>query len=160
MRGRVGSRMGAVAVIAAAFAASACTPIRTHQGYIIDDTLVQGIQVGVDNRDSVTGTLGRPTFTGQFDQRDWYYVSRNSKQLAFAMPRPAEQSVLHIRFDEAGNVTSVQRTGLEQVANISPSNERTPTVGRERSFFEELFGNIGAVGTTRGQQGSTPDNPQ
>ena len=68
--------------------AAGCTRIRDHQGHLIDDSLVAAIQPGVDNRDSVAGTLGRPTFVGQFDQRDWYYVSRNTRQLAFNMPRP------------------------------------------------------------------------
>ena len=137
-----------------------CTSIRDHQGYIMDQTLVSGIEPGVDNRESVTGTLGRPTFVGQFDQRDWYYVSRDTRQLAFNSPRPRTNDVLHVRFDEAGNVERVDRTGMELVANISPSKEETPTLGRDRSLFQELFGNIGAVGQAGRQGGSTPDNPQ
>jgi hypothetical protein len=54
--------------------------------------------------------------------------------------------VLHIRFDERGNVASVEKTGLEKVARIDPTNGKTPTLGRERGFFQELFGNIGTVG--------------
>ena len=139
-------------------ATAACTKVRAHQGYLADETLVAAIQPGVDNRDSVVSTLGRPSFVGQFDQRDWYYVSRQTKNLAFNHPRPDQQMVLHIRFDEAGNVAAVERTGLEKVASISPSDDETPTLGRDRSFFEELFGNIGRVGTT-GQSGGTTDNP-
>ena len=148
-----------VAVIACGLALAGCTRVRDHQGYMLDESLVTAIQPGVDNRESVAGTLGRPTFVGQFDQRDWYYVSRDTRQLAFNMPRPSAQTVLHVRFDEAGNVVSVERTGLELVANIEPTSEKTPTLGRERSLFEELFGNIGAVGG-RGVGGQTPDNPQ
>ena len=153
-----GSRaLAALALVGAALAAG-CSPIRDHQGYLVDDPLVEAIRPGVDNRDSVAGTLGRPTFVGQFDQRDWYYVSRHTRQLAFNMPRPASQTVLHIRFDAAGNVESVQRSGLEYVANIEPSSEETPTLGSERSLFEELFGNIGAVGQS-GRGAPTADNP-
>jgi outer membrane protein assembly factor BamE (lipoprotein component of BamABCDE complex) len=136
-----------------------CAPIRDHQGYLLDDALATAIQPGVDNRESVQSTLGRPTFVGQFDPRDWYYISRSTRQLAFGMPRPSEQTVLHVRFDEAGNVERVERTGLELVARIDPSNEETPTLGRNRSLFDELFGNIGAVGQT-GRGGQTADNPQ
>ena len=145
--------------MSAALFATGCTRIQDRQGYLIDDTLVSAIQPGVDNRDSVTQTLGRPTFTGQFDQRDWYYVSRSTKQLAFAMPRPTATTVLHIRFDEAGNVAAVERTGLDKVASIGPTGRKTPTLGRNKSFFEEIFGNIGAVGTTS-QGGQTADNPR
>ena len=45
--------------------------------------------------------------------------------------------------------SSVKRTGMELVATIDPSNDKTPTLGRDRSLFEELFGNIGAVGQAR-----------
>ena len=154
----IGSR-AALAVVGAAFLAAGCTPIRLHQGQVIDPTLADAVQVGIDNRDSVAGTLGRPTFTGQFDDRDWYYVSRETRQLAFNKPRPTDQLVLHVRFDENGNVESVQRTGMEYVVNVDPSRDETPTLGRDRSLFEELFGNIGAMGQS-GQRGQTADNPQ
>jgi outer membrane protein assembly factor BamE (lipoprotein component of BamABCDE complex) len=149
----------AVALVLSAGSLAGCTAIPDHQGYVIDEPLVTAIQPGVDNRDSVLGTLGRPTFVGQFDQRDWYYVSRETRQLAFNNPRPRENTVLHIRFDEAGNVERVDRTGMEFVVNIDPSDDETPTLGRERSLLEELFGNIGAVGG-RGRAGETADDPQ
>ena len=136
-----------------------CTRIVDHQGHVFEDPLVAAIQPGVDNRESVAGTIGRPSFTGQFDQRDWYYISRTTRQLAFNMPRPSEQTVLHVRFDEAGNVQSVERTGIELVANITPSGEETPTLGRRESLLRELFGNIGAVGQ-QGRSAPTSDNPR
>jgi outer membrane protein assembly factor BamE (lipoprotein component of BamABCDE complex) len=159
MISRFGRGAALAALLGSAMLASACTRIKDHQGHLLDETLIAAVQPGVDNRDSVVGTLGRPTFTGQFDDRDWYYVSRMTKQLAFARPQPESQTVLHVRFDEAGNVASVTRRGLEQVASINPSNDKTPTLGRERSFFEELFGNIGTVGAT-GDASQTADNPR
>ena len=154
-----GSRVAMTALLGAALLAVGCAPIRTHQGYVMDETLVTAIQPGVDNRESVTGTLGRPTFVGQFDDRDWYYVSRDTRQLAFNMPRPTDQDVLHIRFDQAGNVETVQRTGMELVVRIDPSSEETPTLGRERSLLREIFGNMGSMGQA-GRGGQTADNPQ
>lgn len=154
-----GSRSFAIALVAGSLLAAGCAPIRTHQGYVMDETLVSAVQPGIDNRESVVGTLGRPTFVGQFDNRDWYYVSRDTRQLAFNMPRPTSQSVIHVRFDEAGNVERVERSGMELVVNIDPTNEKTPTLGRETSLFRELFGNIGTMGAA-GQAGQTADNPQ
>lgn len=149
-----------VALGLTALLAAGCTSIRDHQGYVVDETLIAAVQPGIDNRESVAGTLGRPTFTGQFDDRDWYYVSRDTRQLAFARPTPSQQTVLHVRFDQAGTVERVERTGLELARAIDPMNGRTPTLGRDRSFFEEIFGNLGAVGTARGEAGQTADNPQ
>lgn len=135
---------------------SGCSQVRGHQGYIVDSVLTNSIQPGIDNRQSVEASLGRPTFTGQFDKDTWYYVSRETKQLAFNSPSPKEQMVMRVTFDQAGNVTTVDRTGLELVASISPNGDKTPTLGRDRSFFQELFGNIGAVGAP-GAQGASND---
>jgi outer membrane protein assembly factor BamE (lipoprotein component of BamABCDE complex) len=148
-----------LAIGLAASLGAGCTAIREHRGYVVDPVLVAAVQPGVDNRESVQTTLGRPTFTGQFDRRDWYYVSRETKQLAFSRPTPTEQTLLHIRFNEAGTVEQVNRTGLELARAVSPIGDRTPTLGSERSFFEDIFGNIGAV-SQRGQSAPTPDNPQ
>lgn len=149
---------GLTALSAALLLSSGCTRLRAHQGYIGDATLLSSVQPGVDNKASVQASLGRPTFVGQFDQNDWYYYSRDTKQLAFAQPRASEQLVLKIRFDPAGNVASVTQTGKELIANISPEGDKTPTLGRNKSFFEEIFGNIGSVGAGSGQ-GSTPNSP-
>jgi outer membrane protein assembly factor BamE (lipoprotein component of BamABCDE complex) len=160
MTSRIGRSAALTAIlISGLIATGGCSKIRDRQGYIADPVLVEAVQVGVDNRESVSATLGRPTFVGQFDQRDWYYVSRETRNLGFNMPAPVQQQVLHIRFDEAGNVTAVEKTGLERVASINPTKKETPTLGRSKSFFEELFGNIGTVGPT-GTTGRTADNPQ
>ena len=135
---------------AALLAAGACAPVRSHQGYIVDADLVNSVRPGVDNRQSVLQTLGRPSFTGQFGEGDWYYVARDSANLAFRNPRPNAQVTLQISFDQAGTVSAIRRAGLDQVASVNPSNKETPTLGKKRGFFEELFGNIGTVGAPIG----------
>ena len=136
----------AASLLAAALAAGACTPVRSHQGYIIDADLVNSVQPGVDNRQSVQQTLGRPSFAAQFGEGDWYYLSRDSRNFAFRNPHAKDQIVLRISFDRAGTVTAIRRTGTEQIASISPEGKTTPTLGRKRGFFQDLFGNIGTVG--------------
>ena len=145
-------------VITALSLSSGCTRLKSHQGYIGDQTLLSSVQPGVDNKESVQASLGRPTFVGQFDQNDWYYYSRDAKQLAFSQPVAENQYVLKVRFDQAGNVASVSQTGKELISKISPEGDKTPTLGRDTSFFEEIFGNIGAVGAGGGQ-GATPNSP-
>ncbi len=140
------SRVGKIACLMAGAALIAgCAGIREHKGYILDKELAATVQVGVDNKDSVTKTLGRPTFTGQFDPNDWYYVARDTSAFAFRRPHVTDQTVLHIRFDQAGNVVAVNQTDETLVASINPMKGKTPTLGREKSFFEELFGNIGTI---------------
>ena len=156
----ISARSGAIAsILAVALATTGCTRLRTHQGYVGEEALMLAVQPGVDNKQSVEPTLGRPTFVGQFDKNDWYYYARDSKQLAFSSPKASAQTVFLIRFDPAGNVVSVDRSGLDKIAKISPNGDKTPTLGRESGFFEELFGNIGAVGAP-GAGGAGGGGPQ
>jgi len=138
-------RITALALGAAALPGCVSTP--AHKGAVIDQQLASSIQPGVDNKASVEKLLGRPTLTGDFTPNDWYYVARDTRQIAFRNPRVADQTTLHVRFDAKGNVLSVQRTGEELAMNVNPTNRQTATLGRKRSFFEELFGNIGTVGS-------------
>lgn len=142
-----------------ALAASGCNSIRDHRGYLVDQALVDSVQPGVDNKLSVERTLGRPTFVSEFGQQDWYYVSINTEQAAFTRPRTSEQLVLRVRFDQAGNVVGLDRTGIEKVVYLSPDGDKTPTLGRERSFLEDLFGNIGSVNSVGGTQGPPQGGP-
>lgn len=131
---------------AAAALLSGCAAVYAHKGAVVDSQLVSAIQPGVDNKASVEKLLGRPSFTGEFTPNDWYYVSRDTAQFAFRNPKTVRHSVLLVRFDGAGNVAAIQRTGKELVMNLEPTTRQTPTLGRKRGFFEELFGGIGSVG--------------
>ena len=142
--------LGFAAIAMAGVATSGCSSIRETRGYIVDPVLLAAVQPGIDNQASVAGTLGRPTFTSQFGEPTWYYVSSTTGRKPFVRPRIQQHQVLAVKFDAAGNVISADRTGIEQVAYLSPDGDETPTLGRERGFLEDLFGNIGAVGQAAG----------
>jgi outer membrane protein assembly factor BamE (lipoprotein component of BamABCDE complex) len=127
-----------------------CAPLRSHQGYVIDVDLVNSVQPGVDDRQSVLATLGTPTFTSQFGKGQWFYIARDSRNYAYTKPKPTNEIALRISFDDKGTVTRIDRTGIDQVASIKPDKKTTPTLGRKRSFFQDLFGNIGTVGVPGG----------
>jgi outer membrane protein assembly factor BamE (lipoprotein component of BamABCDE complex) len=130
----------------ALLALGACSSIRESRGFVNDPLLVRSVQPGIDNRRSVEGTLGRPTFESQFGEPTWYYISSVTGRRPFVRPRIRDHSVLAVQFDEAGNVASVRNQGIDEVVYLQPDGARTPTLGRERGFLEDLFGNIGQVG--------------
>lgn len=163
MRGRIeltkaGRIMALTATLSALTLTGACVPLRSHQGYIIDADLVNSVQPGVDNRGSVLQTLGKPSFASQFNTGDWYYIARDSRNLAYLNPKAKSQLTLKVSFTDGGVVKDITRTGVDQVASITPYKKSTPTLGRKRSFFEELFGNIGAVGAAGAGRGGGDDS--
>ena len=137
--------------------ASGCASIRDHRGYIVDSALVDSVQPGIDNKASVERTLGRPTFVSQFGEPVWYYVSMDTKQAAFTRPRAHSALALKVHFDPAGNVRSLEKTGMEKIVVLDPDHHKTPTLGAHRTFLEDLFGNIGTVGAGMGG-GANGDN--
>ena len=142
-----GRRAAAMLVVAAAgLVLPGCSAIRESRGYIVDPTLTALVQPKIDNQQSVEGTLGRPTFTSQFGTPTWYYVSSVTGQRPFNRPRIRDHSVLAVTFDANGRVADVKRSGVDQVVYLDPNGNKTPTLGRERGFLEDLFGNIGQVG--------------
>lgn len=134
-------------LVAAALALplSGCASMAVHRGAVIDVALANSIQPGVDNKASVSKLLGSPTFVDQFQPNSWYYVSRLTRQAALRNPSLKRSLVVKVDFDAAGNVTKIAGTGKELAMNIDPSNRRTPTMGRKRGFFADLFSNIGSV---------------
>ena len=130
----------------AAITLAGCSSIRESRGYIKNALLTNAIAPGIDNQRSVEGALGRPSFTSQFGQPTWYYVSSTTGRGPFVSPRIQEHSVLAVKFDAAGKVVEVDRSGIDKVVYLDPESDETPTLGRERGFLEDLFGNIGSVG--------------
>ncbi len=146
--------MGSGALLALAVVAGGCQAIKDKRGYLAEDVLLQSVQPGIDNMKSVESTLGRPTFASQYGQPSWYYVSSTTSRKPFGSPRIKEHSVFTVNFDSTGKVISTETSGMERIVKLSPDGKKTPTLGRERSFFEDLFGNIGAVGAGAAPGGS------
>ena len=155
--GRKAAGFAFLATVAAL--AGGCSSIRDHRGYLADSALVDSVQAGIDNRVSVEKTLGRPTFVGQFGDDSWYYVSQDTRQAAFRRPKTSEQLIMRVRFDKDGNVAGVDRKAMEHVVRLDPDGHKTPTLGRDRSFIEDLFGNIGSVGGPGGAGGGGAGGP-
>jgi len=145
-RSGIGRVFALLALLVAGVAVSGCSSIRESRGYVTDQVLLNSVQPGIDNLRSVEGTLGRPTFESQYGQPTWYYVSSITGRRPFVRPRIRTHGVLAVKFDEAGNVTAVERSGIDQVVFLRPEGDKTRVLGRERGFLEDLFGNIGQVG--------------
>ncbi len=127
-------------------ALAGCSSIREARGFVNDPVLVGSVQPKIDNRRSVEATLGRPTYESQYGENTWYYISSVTGRRPFVRPRISTHAVLVVRFDEEGNVATVDTKGVEEVVYLQPDGDKTPTLGRERGFLEDLFGNIGQVG--------------
>jgi outer membrane protein assembly factor BamE (lipoprotein component of BamABCDE complex) len=68
--------------------------------------------------------------------------------------------VVILRFDQRGTLREIRRLGMEDGREIAAVSRTTPSPGTERSFLQQLFGNIGRVGPgVSGGQSTGPGAP-
>lgn len=145
--GQIGSVVKFGLVAATALATTACGNTRAVRGYVFDTELADAIQPGVDNRLSVETTLGTPTMKAAFDETTWYYVSTTVRVRPVFWPDAKDHRVLIVAFNDRGVVSSVNNLGLEDMREVDEVSDKTPTRGRKKNLFEQVFGSIGRFGS-------------
>jgi len=101
------------------------------------------IRPGTTTREQVAKILGTPSSTGVFDDKNWYYISRRTKQVAFFDPDVLDQQVYIVNFDATGVVRGVDHKDLKDGRDIEPAPGATPAPGRALTFLEQVPGNLG-----------------
>jgi len=144
----------AVAFVATGLAACAATV--DQRGNLPAPEKLAQIQPGTTTREQVVKILGTPSSTGVFDDKNWYYISRRTKQVSFFDPDVLDQQVYIVNFDGAGVVRGVDHKDLKDGRDIEPAPGATPAPGRELTFLEQVLGNIGRF--NKGGSSSSSDD--
>jgi len=148
-----------LAVGAVAFA-SACAPIVSHRGYFSDPRKTQAISPGVDTKVTIQDRLGTPTEIATFDPDTWYYISSTEHLVSWRRPKTVNQSIIAVQFDADDKVKDVKRLDKVPSRNIALVSRITPTRGRELTFWEQIFGNVGRVPGGDADSGNNRTGPQ
>ncbi len=143
-----------ITLVCAGWIAS-CSPEINNHGHRIDPETLGLIRPGLTNKQGVIALLGSPSSIATFDQDRWYYIAQRTENYSFYVEEITAQDVVTVDFDANGTVTSVQEHGMELAKAVDPSNDKTPTLGKELTVFEQFVGNIG-----RFEGGPQPQSPQ
>jgi outer membrane protein assembly factor BamE (lipoprotein component of BamABCDE complex) len=143
---RVSGRL-LLGLVFVAAALTACAPIRDVRGYVPDEDKVAEIKIGQDTKETVQQKLGTPSSTAAFGDPTWYYISTEQERYAFFTPDVMKREILAVQFNEAGKVAEVRNYGIEDGQVIALVDRETPSRGKELSFLQQIFGNIGGPGT-------------
>ena len=141
---RGGPWLGCVCVV---LALAACQPIYSNHGYIPPDQDLALLQVGVDTRESVETTVGRPVAEALLNDDAWYYVQSRWRTVGAAEPTEVAREVVAISFGSTGLVENIERFGLDQGQIVPLSRRVTTTNIRGRGVLGQIFGNIGRLNT-------------
>lgn len=148
--------LGAVLVGLSA-AAAGCSATENRRGYMESPGMLEAIRVGVDTKQSLQAALGSPSTMGTFSDNTWYYITSMQEDLLFFAPDETERKVVAVNFGPGELVQSVQTYGLEDGVEVSFSRNETPARGRELSFLQQIFGNIGRSSPMGGMNNEADD---
>ena len=141
------SRLGALALLAAG-TASACSPIVVNRGYAPTDGQIAELLPGIDDANTVSAKIGRPSIGGVVRNDSWYYVASRVETFAYNAPEVTERKVVAVQFDPQGVVQSVNIYGVEDGRIINYVTRTTPTFGRELTVLQQIFGNLTNIGAS------------
>jgi outer membrane protein assembly factor BamE (lipoprotein component of BamABCDE complex) len=138
---------------------AACAPIRDVRGYVPDEEKVATVKIGGDTRDSVQEKLGTPSSTAAFGDPTWYYISTEQERYAFFKPEVTKRQILAVEFNDDGKVADVRTYGIEDGQVFALVDRETPSRGKEMSFLQQVFGNMGALPPSAPGSNDGPTRP-
>lgn len=138
-------RLLTVSLLVLSVTLAACGGREDVRGSVMTKERMDEIRPGSTTQSELIEIIGSPTASTMFPQEGqiWYYISKETKTVAFFEPEVMKQEVLEIRFDPSGRVADIRTYGIDDAKQIQLVSRTTPTRGKELSFFEQMFGNIG-----------------
>ncbi|MEQ1890030.1 MAG: outer membrane protein assembly factor BamE [Alphaproteobacteria bacterium] len=134
-------------------ALAACSPTIEMRGHIPDEESLKSLKAGVDNRESVSDTLGTPSAIATFDTDVWFYISTRQERIAFFDPKVMERTIVAVEFDAKGNMAATRGYSATDGRVVQIVGRETPTKGKELTFLEQMFGNFGRFSGTAASDG-------
>ncbi len=110
---------------------------------MLDEDRIAQVKAGTSSKNDVFEALGSPSIVSTFDDNTWYYVGQRTVREAFFKPEVTDRKVIAVQFDDTDHVRGVERIGLDKAVEVEPLEDKTPAVGRDITFMEQLIGNIG-----------------
>lgn len=122
-----------------------CSATFRNHGYVPDESDLQALVVGVDTRDSVETTIGRPATSGVERGDAWYYVQSRVRHYAYRAPETTNRELVAISFAGDGTVRNIERFGLERGRVVPLSRRVTSTSIREFGLIQQIIRNFGRI---------------
>lgn len=133
-------------ILALASFFAACAPVIDNRGYIFDDEVITRLERGVSTRSEVDNMMGTPSMRTAIGTNSYYYISSRFETVSYHAPEEVARRILAIYFDAQDIVRDFEQYQLADGKTIVLIARTTPTRGRELTFLEQIFNNLGRIG--------------
>ena len=121
----------------------ACVPVVDNRGYVFDESLLPQLVVGTTSEADIITIMGSPSTVSTLNGGAYYYISSRFITEAYRAPRETERRVLAIFLDEDKKIRDLGFYTLEDGNIVTIVARTTETQGRELTFLQQIFGNLG-----------------
>ena len=121
----------------------ACAPVIDNRGYVFDESLLPQLVVGTTSEADIIAIMGSPSTVSTLNDGAYYYISSRFITEAYRAPRETERRVLAIFFNEDKKIRDLGFYTLEDGNIVTIVERTTETQGRELTFLQQIFGNLG-----------------
>ena len=129
---------------------SSCASKKIINGNLPDADTLSILEVGKDDKLSVTQILGEPSFKGSLGDNAFYYVGSLKSKFAFMKSKVEEQYILELKFNKKNKLKNIFFYDKSLSTEVAMSDLETKTEGAKQSLLQQLLGNFGVPGMKRG----------
>lgn len=135
--------------------ATACSPVTSQHGNMLQDFQVEEVKPGEHTRSDVLRILGSPTTQSTFNKNVWYYIGQETEKRSILDHEVTDERIVAVSFDENGIVQTLEHLDGDR-QNIPYTRTKTPTHGNDLTFMQQLLGNLGRFNGGNSQKVTIP----
>jgi outer membrane protein assembly factor BamE (lipoprotein component of BamABCDE complex) len=135
--------------------ATACSPVTSQHGNMLQDFQVEEVKPGEHTRSDVLRILGSPTTQSTFNNNVWYYIGQETEKRSILDHEVTDERIVAVGFDENGIVQTLEHLDGDR-QNIPYTRTKTPTHGNDLTFMQQLLGNLGRFNGGNSQKVTIP----
>ena len=135
-----------VVLILAYVSLSACSGIKSNNGYMPVRDSVEQLKVNATSMSSVKSQLGEPALILGNREPVFIYSSQVSSRVLFFEPKVISRDVLVLYFNKKKKLKKLSRFSLKDGKSFDLNTSDTTLNADERSLIATLFSNVGIGG--------------
>ena len=133
-------------VLIACFFLSACSGIKSNNGYMPVQDRVDQLKVNKTSLSSAKYKLGEPALILGNKEPIFIYSSQVSNRILFFEPKVISRDVLVLYFNKKKKLKKLEKFNLKDGKSFQMNTETTDLSADQRSLIATLFSNIGIGG--------------